>query len=321
MLADILGDRPSEELVERLFARSEGNPLYTEELLAAGLDGRGATPRSLRDAFMLRIERLSADAQRAARAIAVGRALAEATIAEVTGIEHEDLQAALRDAVAEQVLVADDDGLLRFRHALLREALYDDLLPGERSELHLALARSLEATVDGAEGGPARVAATIAGHYAAAGDQPAALGAAIRAARAAGAIHAYGDAADLAERALELWPRVPDAAEVAQLDHVEVLQARRPCALVRRRPRAGRGAARERGRRARSAGRSPPVRGAARPARAGAVDREPRPGGVGDRAARAGDAPGRRGEQRACLAARVAGPDPAPAGALPRGGA
>ncbi len=224
VLADILGDRPSQELVERLFARSEGNPLYTEELLAAGLDGRGATPRSLRDAFMLRIERLSADAQRAARAIAAGRALAEATIAEVTGIEHEDLQAALRDAVAEQVLVADDDGLLRFRHALLREALYDDLLPGERSELHLALARSLEAMVDGAEGGSARVAATIAAHYAAAGDQPAALGAALRAARAAGAIRAYGDAADLAERALELWPRVPDAVEVAQLDHVEVLR-------------------------------------------------------------------------------------------------
>ena len=57
-LADILGDQPSQDLVDRLFARSEGNPLYTEELLAAGLDGRGAAPQSLRDAFLLRIERL-----------------------------------------------------------------------------------------------------------------------------------------------------------------------------------------------------------------------------------------------------------------------
>ena len=55
--------------------RSEGNPLYTEELLAAGLDGRGAAPQSLRDAFMARIERLSPDAQRVARAVAVGRSL------------------------------------------------------------------------------------------------------------------------------------------------------------------------------------------------------------------------------------------------------
>jgi len=44
-LEDILGDAPSEQLVERLFGRSEGNPLYTEELLAAGLDGRGAPPQ------------------------------------------------------------------------------------------------------------------------------------------------------------------------------------------------------------------------------------------------------------------------------------
>src|SRR6185312_7239644 len=94
-LADILGDTPTQELVDRLFARSEGNPLYTEELLAAGLDGRGTTPQSLRDAFMLRIERLSDAGQRAARAIAVGRALDEDTIAEVTEIEHEALHTAL----------------------------------------------------------------------------------------------------------------------------------------------------------------------------------------------------------------------------------
>jgi predicted ATPase len=134
-LSDILGDRPSPELVERLFARSEGNALYTEELLAAGLDGRGAPPQSLHDAFMLRIERLSGDAQRAARAVAVGRRLDQVTIEHVTGIGHEQLQAALREAVAEQVLVAGDDGRLLFRHALLREALYDDLLPGERRML------------------------------------------------------------------------------------------------------------------------------------------------------------------------------------------
>src|SRR5437588_2755138 len=80
VLADILGDVPGDELVERLFRRSEGNPLYTEELLAAGLDGLGAAPQSLRDAFLLRVERLCDDAQRAARVIAVGRRLDEETI-------------------------------------------------------------------------------------------------------------------------------------------------------------------------------------------------------------------------------------------------
>ncbi|HEY2772175.1 MAG TPA: AAA family ATPase [Solirubrobacteraceae bacterium] len=220
-LTDILGDAPSERIVERLFARSEGNPLYTEELLAAGLDGRGAAPQSLRDAFLWRIERLSADAQRTARAISVGRALDEEALAEVTGIEHSGLQLALRDAVSEQVLVTTAEGGFAFRHALLREALYDDLLPGERVELHLALARMLEQRGDGSE---VERAATMASHYASAGDQPAALRATVRAALAARSVHAYGEVADLAERALELWPRVPDVHESLELDHVGLLR-------------------------------------------------------------------------------------------------
>ncbi|MBV9413519.1 MAG: AAA family ATPase, partial [Solirubrobacterales bacterium] len=222
-LADILGEVPNEQLVERLYMRSEGNPLYTEELLAAGLDGRGAAPQSLRDAFMLRIERLSTDAQAAARAIAAGRALDEVTISMVTGIEPGALHQALRQAVAEQVLVANDDGRLSFRHALLREALYDDLLPGERSELHLALARAFEDRADAEDDRGLELISAIAHHYATAGDQPAALRATVQAALAAREVHAYGDAAELAERALELWPRVPDAASMIPLDHVELL--------------------------------------------------------------------------------------------------
>ncbi len=222
-LTDILGEPPSAKLVERLYERSEGNPLYTEELLAAGLDGRGAAPQSLRDAFMLRIERLSAGARSAARVIAAGRSLDEPMIAEVSGIEPDALHAALREAVTEQVLVACDPGRLSFRHALLREALYDDLLPGERSELHLALARAFEDRADYQNDRGVELASAIARHYATAGDQPAALRATVQAALAAREVHAYGDAADLAERALELWPRVPDADQMIPLDHVELL--------------------------------------------------------------------------------------------------
>src|SRR3984885_6406055 len=222
-MCDILGESPSAQLVERLYARSEGNPLYTEELLAAGLDGRGAAPQSLRDAFMLRIERLSANAQATARAISAGRALDEVMIAEVTGIEPDPLNVALREAVAEQVLVAGEDGRLGFRHALLREAMYDDLLPGERSELHLALAVAFQAQGALEDDRGLELSSAIAHHYATAGDQPAALRATVQAALAARDVHAYGDAADLAERALDLWPRVPEANELIPLDHVELL--------------------------------------------------------------------------------------------------
>ncbi len=224
ILTDILGTDPGETLIDRLYERSEGNALYTEELLAAGLDGRGALPESLRDAFMLRIERLSSDAQRAARTIAVGRRLEEEVIAEATEIDPVQLQAALHEAVAEHVLVPGEDGRLRFRHALLREVLYDDLLPGERGELHLTLARALEPRMGHGNEREAELAAAVAGHYASAGDQPAALRASVQAALAARDVHAYGEAAELAERALDLWPRVPGAENQIPLTRIDLLR-------------------------------------------------------------------------------------------------
>ncbi|HWE58499.1 MAG TPA: AAA family ATPase [Solirubrobacteraceae bacterium] len=224
-LTDILGEQPAEDLIDRLLMRTDGNALYVEELLAAALDGRGATPQSLRDAFMLRIERMSADAGQAAGAVSVGRAMDESMITRLTGIESAALRDALREAVAEHVLVADPDGRFCFRHALLREVVYDDLLPGERNAMHLGLARELEATGElaCAEDEAGRVA-VIATHYAAAGDQSAALRATIRAARGAGRVHAYGEMADLYERAHGLWARVPDAEAVAGIDEVALLE-------------------------------------------------------------------------------------------------
>jgi DNA-binding CsgD family transcriptional regulator/tetratricopeptide (TPR) repeat protein len=222
-LTDILGDVPASDLVERLYERGEGNALYTEELLAAGLDGRGAAPGSLRDAFLLRIERLSPDAQRVARAVASGGRLRENVIAEVTGVDDDTLTAAIREAVDQQVLVSAADERLLFRHALLREVVVHDLLPGERCDLHLALARAFEHDDGELEGGEIERAAQVAHHYAAAGDQPAALRATVEAALAARNVHAHGEVAELADRALDLWPRVPDAPALVGLDHAEVL--------------------------------------------------------------------------------------------------
>jgi len=224
-LADILGEAPPEELVDRLFARSEGNPLFAEELLAAGLDGRGTMPPTLRDALMLRIERLSTDAQELLRLLAAGRRLDHAMLADASRMDPRLLRDALREAVAAHLVVVDTEGRYEFRHALLREVVADDLLPGERAELHLALARTLEQRAAGLpDHGGAHLAAGIAHHYYAAGDQPAALAASVRAADAADNVHAHGEAAALYQRALRLWDRVPNAHELAGIDHVELLR-------------------------------------------------------------------------------------------------
>jgi DNA-binding CsgD family transcriptional regulator len=223
-LQDILGASPDAALLDRLWARSEGNPLFAEELIAAGLDGRGELPPTLRDALMLRVERLPETAQELLRLLAVGQRLDHELLADASGLDAATLRTALREAVAGHLVGADREGRYAFRHALLREVVHDDLLPGEHSELHLALARALERRAErqGDRAG-AHITAGIAHHYNAAGDQRAALAAAVRAAAAADRVHAYGEAAALLERALELWPRVPDAEELAGADHVELL--------------------------------------------------------------------------------------------------
>ena len=281
-LNDILGSAPGEDLLSRLFARSEGNPLFAEELLAAGTDGRGSLPPTLRDALMLRIERLSrrraGDAARARGGPAAGP---RDRSPRPPAIDPRALRDALREAVAAQLVVADEEGRYAFRHALLREVVVDDLLPGERAELHLALARALERRAEGlpAHGG-AHLAAGIAHHYLASGDQPRALAASVRAAEAAEAVHANGEAAALYSRALQLWDRVADAEALAgprprraaarrRLDH-------RPRARARaRRDLPARRAGRARRQRSRALGR------AARARRARAVQ----PGPLGRRGA------------------------------------
>jgi ATP/maltotriose-dependent transcriptional regulator MalT len=225
-LGDILGAPPARDLLERLWARSEGNPLFAEELLAAGLDGRGALPPTLREALMVRVERLSGNAQEILRLLALAPRLSHDVLAEATGLSRGDLRDAQRDAIAAQLLVVDDEGRYMFRHALLREVIHDDLLPGERAEMHLALARALEARLPDRG---AHVAAAVAHHYSAGGDQPAALAASVRAGEAAEGVHAYGEAAALYERALQLWDRVPDAEALAGKTRLDVLQAAAWC--------------------------------------------------------------------------------------------
>jgi DNA-binding CsgD family transcriptional regulator len=222
-LGDLLGEAPGQELVKRVFARSEGHPLFVEELIAAGRDGRGSMPSTLRDALMVRIERLSDATQELLRVIAVGQRLDDKLLADATGLERAALQEALREAVANHILIVAGDGRYHFRHALLREVVDDDLLPGERAAIDLRLARALEARAH-RDGMSVYVAVAIAHHYASAGESPAALRASVHAADAAERVHAYGQAAELLERVVALFDRVPDARSLAGADRAEILR-------------------------------------------------------------------------------------------------
>jgi DNA-binding CsgD family transcriptional regulator len=217
----IRGAAASEELVQRLWTRSGGNPLFGEELLAVERDGDGEFPDSLRSALMLRVERLSGAAQAVLRLVAAAGRLDHAALEEASPLDRDVVRDALREAVDRKVLVAQADEPYRFRHELLREVVADDLLPGERSDLHLSLARALEHRVE--EGSDAAGMAAVAHHFVAAGDATEALRSSARAATAAENAHAHGEALTLLEQALDLWDRVPDAETLAGADRVAML--------------------------------------------------------------------------------------------------
>ncbi|MFI0483400.1 AAA family ATPase [Actinomadura sp. 9N215] len=215
------------DVVERVHRRSEGNPFYAAELYSAGLDVPGggepaefpsALPSALADLLLSRMERLSDGGQRVVRVAAVaGRRIDDELARRVSGLDEAAVGEALREVVSHQLLVPSGTGYT-FRHALLREAVYADLLPGERTRLHADFARLLAGLPDGTRGS----AAELAHHSLAAHDLPAAFAASVRAGREARRLGAPAEAFEHFERALELWDAVPDPEAAAGTDRIRL---------------------------------------------------------------------------------------------------
>jgi DNA-binding CsgD family transcriptional regulator/tetratricopeptide (TPR) repeat protein len=205
----LLNGRADRSAVDAIVARSEGNPFFAEELLAAGDD----VPLRVRDLLLRRVSTLDDRTQGLLRlAAAAGRDVAYPLLCAAAERPEREVRASLRQAVEHGVLVADQaGGTFRFRHALLAEAVYATILPGEREELHGRLADELtrSGTASPAE---------LAPHWTVAGRSTEALGASVVAARQAQAVFGLAEAHSHLERALALWPVVPDATEVAELD-------------------------------------------------------------------------------------------------------
>ncbi|WP_116102692.1 helix-turn-helix transcriptional regulator [Amycolatopsis thermalba] len=201
--------------VHTVAERSEGNPFFCEELTAAVR--RGATlPDGLAELLLARVERLSPEAQRVVRAVSgAAQLVAHASVQQVCGLDEDTLESALREAVLHNVLVAAEDGYA-FRHALLREAVYDDLLPGERVRLHAAFAR-----LAGENG----TAAALAHHSFRSHDLPTALAASVRAADQAAGMLAPGDALHHLEQAMQLWEAVDGPERICGRDQLALLRS------------------------------------------------------------------------------------------------
>ena len=210
----IAGSVVDRDAISRIWGRSEGNPLFVEELVALGDGGDpAATPVSLIEILLGRVASLDAVARRVLSAVAVaGRPVDERLLAPVLALDGAAVAASVREAIARGVLVADPvDGRHRFRHELLREVVERDLLAGERLVLHERFAATLAERPDLADPSPAGAAGELAVHWAAAGRPGDAHRAAIAAATASDSVHAFSEAHRYLEQALDLEGELPES--------------------------------------------------------------------------------------------------------------
>ncbi len=215
----ILGATPPRDLVHRLFARAQGNPFYTEALLAAGAAESDGLPASLQDALVLRADRLDESAREVLRLVAAaGRPVDEALIELAAGLPRREIESALRNCIDHQALACDRrTGCYSVRHALVAEAVYDDLLPVERASLHRRIANVL------GEMASVENAAERAHHWQLAHEPALALLASIEAGVAAERVFGYGEALAHFSRAVQLWELDPPPDGASPLDLVALL--------------------------------------------------------------------------------------------------
>ena len=217
-----LAEEPlSDTVIREIAARCEGNAFFAEELMAAciGCDDDGV-PTGLADVLLARIERLSPATQTVVRLASVaGRRVRHSRLQAVAELSPVELDDALREAVQHHVLLVEEDAVYAFRHALLREAVYGDLLPGERVRLHGGYAKHIAA-----EESRRGVAAALAHHSLQSHDLRTALLASVRASEEAATIGAPAEALRHTEQALKLWDAVDPADRPAGITEAILLR-------------------------------------------------------------------------------------------------
>jgi DNA-binding CsgD family transcriptional regulator/tetratricopeptide (TPR) repeat protein len=210
-----LGEQYDDD-IERIVQRSQGNAFYVEELVSAFLGGGWTLPEDLADLLLVRLDRLDESSRDVVRvAAAAGQRVPHDLLARVAPVTEAQLEVALRVAIDASVLVRTGESEYAFRHALLGEAVYDDLLPGERMRLHMAYAEAVRELR-----GPSGVA-DLARHALASHDLPVALQASVDAGDQALSSGGPDEAARHYTKALEIYARAagqledpPDEAEL-----------------------------------------------------------------------------------------------------------
>ncbi len=148
LVRSLTGTEPGRDLLDAVFARSDGNPFFAEELLAAPEPAAGPLPASLHDVLTERAGRVPADARRLLAVASIGGLEIEHDLlVAAAGLDDRTATDHLATLVEARLLVpvsgSSGEGY-RFRHAILAEVVADGLLPIERRKLHAAFAAEME---------------------------------------------------------------------------------------------------------------------------------------------------------------------------------
>lgn len=206
--SDLLGRLVTDAEAERVYRRTGGHPFYVEQLVsAARSDHSGEIPIGLRSLLQSRIADAGEDERRLMALLSIaGRRLDEAAIGLACGWTADHTAAVVRELVRRRLVAVSASGC-EIRHALLGEAVLEDMSRAERRALHRGAAESLSRWDD------PTIAAEIAEHWAEAGDANAELGWRVRAAQHSDAVAAPVDAAGHWKRVIQLGTDVAAPAE------------------------------------------------------------------------------------------------------------
>jgi DNA-binding CsgD family transcriptional regulator/tetratricopeptide (TPR) repeat protein len=210
---EALGGAPQgADVVDGIWRRSDGNPLFVEELFSARGSTAAVRPGTLDEMLLARVAPLSEATRSILAALAIaGRPVDERLLAAVADLPPDQVIARLREAIERGVVVLDAaTGQHSFRNVLLREVVESELLAGERRALHERFAEALEARPELADPTPAAAAAELAHHWLEADRPVEARRASLWAAAAAEAVDAHAEAYRHLEHAIELEGRLPE---------------------------------------------------------------------------------------------------------------